>query len=442
MKNSVIISDSDLQQLIFRVSANETRSGELQDALQYAIKAKDASKEISEEAHCHSLAQIANLYEEMGKFEKALETYHELYKLAEPLFSKDPNNTEMAAMICIACLGIGNVYSKLSKHEAAIPYFQQQLSLAQKMMEDWPDVSSQTLFAMGCQQFAELYIRIKQPEKAIQYAIDFNEVMKLIIEETEDEPSFLSRQSLSYILLGDCYRLNNELDKSLTNYHSANDIVIKLAEQYPYIPEYKHNIILSQEKIGMIYLAREMYEPALDILKKNHENIRNIFEKSRDNLLFISYLPASLQRLGEVCFAMRNYDEAINYYMESLQVCKANYEKNPEYIDMKRGIAICHHYIGNIFKEQGLEEDAEEHYLESYQVMNELYKSYPDNPLYKVSLADACCFLASIYMNMDKTEYAATFFLRAKTFLTELTEDYPETEEYKDKLGILINIIA
>lgn len=266
--------------------------------------------------------------------------------------------------------------------------------------------------------------------KKKEYSISFD-ILKQIVYHYQDK-SNLNRSEmllLSWVntLLAQIHKQTNYPDLAINEFRKACEWGIK-ARNIEYTRSAYIYLALTYEEIGKEYIAIEIAEELLEQIEKNFEKdefslssaynlLGNIFGRLGEfevakNNYFKAYNAVTntillqriksfyLNNLGVIAFKMGNYEEALTYYLQSLEL--AIQKENP------RELSYYYSNIGEVY----------------------LSLNQPENAL--KSELNALNYL-NTYQNDDLL--IETYFLLIKTYLTQ--QDTQRAEFYLKELGKL-----
>ena len=182
----------------------------------------------------------------------------------------------------------------------------------------------------------------KFPERAIRYSRD---LLSMIDPNNLDVYEYKLHNAL-----GEIYLDLGMYAQAMSSFTEAKVIRKKIGKKSPWLILNIGNVYYQQEK----YIkARESYYRALDIF--------NSFSKDRPNQ--VTGRKVSLSNLGRIEVKIKNYDKALSYFKEALDVAANNtqyraFKKSAKqnkvlYPGTARGVAYQHYLISNLFLQWG-----------------------------------------------------------------------------------------
>jgi len=323
---------------------------------------------------------LANIYQELGDYEKALGLYKQALKITEKnLGCRDPNVANIMSNLATLHLRIGN-------HEKSLPLYKKALEIhIENFGEEHPEV------ATTMNNLASFYENIGDYRKAI-----FCNKQALCIREKVLDPNHLDiAKSLNniasnYILIGNylealplCEKSLEISEKSLSKYH-------------PYIGTILNNLAGINERIGNYEEALSLYSRSLEIREKTlgkdhpdvaitlnnlaglYENLGNFEEalinyqrtlEIRENTLGLNHplVSSTLSNLALVYYQMGNFEEALSTCEQAINIQEKNYEEDhPQFAISLGNMAIFYSQMGNY-------EEALKLYQRSHRILEKLF---------------------------------------------------------------------
>lgn len=144
--------------------------------------------------------------------------------------------------------------------------------------------------------------------------------------------------------------------------------------------------------MGTIFRINGLYDRAIEYIIKSKLNYEKV--NYTEGSAWTAYL------LGRTYFDLKLYDQASNYFNESLEI----YKILAEFDGIQNGLAICYEQIGLLKLETGLLEEAR-------QSFNRTLKIYTDN--------NSKLGLSNVYTNLGMVEYNSGEYLLAEEYFNQ-----------------------
>ena len=221
--------------------------GSLDRALDFLIKAMQASEEVQGKDHPNTAAtynNIASLSQDLGEFDKALEYYLKALAVKEKVLGKDHPNTA-ATYNNIALL-----YQDMGEFDKALDYSLKALTVIEKVLgKDHPST------ATTYNNIALLYQDMGDFDKALDYNLKALAVCEKVLgKDHPDTATTYNNIALLYKAMGD---FDNALEYNLKALAVKEKV---LGKDHP-------STATTYNNIGMLYLEQGKADEALDYLR-------------------------------------------------------------------------------------------------------------------------------------------------------------------------------
>jgi tetratricopeptide (TPR) repeat protein len=275
-------------------------------------------------------------------------------------------------------LKIGYRFNANQQFNKAIYYYNQGLSIAQEK-----EVKAKYLNKIG-----QVLVDSANYSEAL---INLDKSVKLY-DELKPNADLAS----TYILIGMCYGLTNNLDSALISFKNALEVNIQLKDS--------SGIGVNYYNIGLVHHFKSQYDGAV----KNYLKSLEIREAIQDTSAII----ASLTSIGEIFRLRHEYDKAMKYYMQALSYKESLENSNVPRRQLNKNIEI----LAYIYSEVGLIHKAEKNYKDAILYFDTALV-YSREINYKRGIATIATYKAGI-------EYSLKDFTSAKKLYEESLEAY------------------
>ncbi len=272
--------------------------------------------------------------------------------------------------------------------------------------------------------------------------------------------------------LGDRLKsINPEL--ALKKYEESLDDAYVLSEKNPNDILLKHDIIITYNNIGYLYMQQVMIDKAFEIYSKGKEiselfysseindvllaediglcynrlagicihrgkykeakdlyvKAFNIFEKlsinMKDDEIVLKDFICCINCMGYINLLLNNFEEASNNYNKSLLLAKRLYEKNQNNYKYVRGLILNYTYIGDVNIKQGKMLQAKEAYIQAKDLCEDLHQFMSDNVDISRDLVISRNNLGYVFMKEKKYAVSESLFKDALCLGKELMDKLP-----------------
>lgn len=289
--------------------------GQFERALDYHRQALELRKKAgNDSAIAASLANIGNVCNKLGQFDQALD-YHQQ---ALNLFEKAANVQGIIA----SCDGLGNVYYNLGQFDRALDFFQRELKLHK------PD-NEQNL-AINSNNIGNVYYNLGQFDRALDF---YQQALKIKekIGNARDVAASLTN-------IGNIYQALSQLDRALACHRQGLELRKKGGNT--------QDIAESLASLANIYTALNQCATALDY----HQQALKIREKIGN----MQTVADSQDNIGTVYYKLSQYEQALDFYQKALKL--------REKIGNEQELAVTLYNIGKVYESLKQFERAQEYY--------------------------------------------------------------------------------
>ncbi len=304
---------------------------------------------------------------------------------------------------------LAETFYKQSKPQQALRYANESIK---KLLE--LQANDYTLWASNYRLIAEINIQLfkfdialKNAKRGMKYArLAFEQIPLALVPHLE--------------LLSEVYLMRFDLEKA----EKAVLEMVKIVREN----ESGHFLPRCLRKASMIYELKEDYDTALVFAQQELDYFERLPNHDVDwlNDIFIT--------IGNLLLLLEKYDEAINYFLDSLDIYESEFD-NPK-------ILILYQYLTEAYRNTGELRKALEYsfFIEDF-FENELPETYTSA---KDSLILCRIDISDIYFNMDNIakafEYAGKAVEIAEKHLGDNFEAASAFELYADYLGDLLKL--
>ncbi len=299
----------------------------------FMTKAIKLKKELLGDCHPEistSLNNLAQLYADMGQYEKALPLQQQALKVYEKTLGDEHPG------VALSLNNLAILYSEMGQHEKALSLQEQALSMYKKALGD-----EHQDIAMSLNNLAALYSEMGQYEKAIPLQEQALEVYKKTLgDEHPDVAMSLSNLTTLYSKMGQYEKALPLLEQALKVYENT------LGDEHPDFAIILNNLSSLYSKMGQYEKAFPLQEQAFSINKKK------LGDKHPE-------VATSLNNLAQLYSEMGQYEKALPLQEQALKVYKkALGDEHPDVAMSLNNLASLYSKMGQYEKAFPLQEQA------------------------------------------------------------------------------------
>ncbi len=277
-------------------------------------------------------------------------------------------------------------------------------------------------------KLAKIYSDIHIYDKAIRYA-------SYAIEEllqVDDQYSLF----YAYTLRADNFVITGDLERGLSDYQTANEVMLKLHENNVDNVVFKNGLAVSYEKLGDTYRLLGDLEKTLKYYENDLKLTKELYESSTNSSDFKISMAVSYGRLGDTHRSLGDLEKTLKYYEDAAKLFKELYANNSDDVAFKNGLAISYEKLGYIHRSYGDLEAALKYYKYATVLFEELYANNSNNVAFQNSLAVSYERLGDIYRSLGKMRVALKYYKDTTKLFKELYTNNSENVVFKNGLAI------
>lgn len=342
------------------------------------------SKAISAEGHL----RVANLWDQLGRREDALQEFEQAEKIYREMATEFPEELDYAQGLATCCNNFGLTLDHMGRAAEAQAKLRDGLTINKKLTEDFPNDAEYRLSLAG------------------------NYHNMAVVSDA----------------------LGNKAE-ALDNYRLGMEIEEKLANEFPDRPEYRSRLAISHSNLGVLLIstgkhqeAQEQYDKAIAIREKLVADFPTQTE-------YFDYLANSYNNYGTLLDKLGQLDEAVKRFRSAVAIKEklvADYPGVPEYAG---SLASNYNNLGIMLRRTGKNSEAVTVFRQSLAISENLTKTFPYEPEFRQDLATTCNSLASLLRELNKLDLALELYQRAISVREKLVTDFAAVPEYRKNLA-------
>ena len=351
-----------------------------------------------------ALDKLSAIQKDLGKIDDAQSKLDDARKLAIKLLEKNPNDPVIRSSLVKMNNRLAHIYRLRGKLKEARDLYIASNDWSDGLLESDPK-NQRYLFdsvASGV-NLGYTYVELNQPDLA---NAQFDRAEKVFIDNkwSDYDAGFL--QANLYKVRARCYANLNQGSKAINYYQKSIDAFKELCDSYP------DDLDLAIELANTISdYSQEFRDPkSLKMLSDDFvTRFKPILEKHSNNMELRGAMAVVYRQMAEVLGESAEIpgDEAIDLFMESLELLESIVKVNPGLKDYKKALAYGYYRLGAFCAAKGLSKEMELHQLEAIELYSKLDQAQIDviHPLaycsysvavtcYSTDRFDKCCELS------------------------------------------------
>lgn len=308
--------------------------------------------------------QIANIYLELGEFEKALDSLRAWEQVAD-----EQDHGEMMARQ-------GHVLQLLGRFEESDARLRQARIVFEAQENKLGLVKCLLSLGSVQQDLGNLAQAFDWVEKGIRLAEEG-------LADRPGEAELMFELSRGYHRAGDLMNFQGQFPQALMFYEKDLEISKQLFGAYPQQPRYKNGLGIAYERIGSSYLSMGDLDKALNSFSNFNLIERELQEAYPQDSAYKKNASVSHHRLGVVSSYMGQHENALAFFEQYHSLAQELHTAFPWHVEYKSNLASSYASLAQTYQQLSLPEKAKSCLIQAEKILVELVKSDPDNKHFK-----------------------------------------------------------
>jgi tetratricopeptide (TPR) repeat protein len=270
---------------------------------------------------------------------------------------------------------LAKILKKANMLEEAISQYEEAITLA-KLESNLKDEALCKFY------IASIYMEKGQPDDALQYFIEYNDLFRQLFDKNPDNENIKTSLAISYSKLGDVYQELGKHDEALHFFEQECELFSQLHVANPKSTNVKNGLAISYSKIGSAYQNIGEYNKAIHYIEMDLKLTKELNEADKSNRNVKNALSVSYERLGDIYQALGQYEKALQFFRFREQIAKELYEVEPENNLFLEGFAISKYKLATTLKNLNNSE-SKKYFNEWENLLKALNQDFPDSSKYK-----------------------------------------------------------
>ncbi len=200
------------------------------------------------------------------------------------------------------------------------------------------------------------------------------------------------------------------------------------------IVDYNYAVLF--RRIGKFYQETGLVDQALIFFEDETKLFKELYDKFPNNVDFKEGLAISCSNLGDTHTALGDLDQALIFFKKYFDLFNELNTGFPKNVDFKRGLAISYSKLGDTYFALGTLDEALFFFEKYFDLFYELNTDFPNNIYFQRGLAISNEKLGDTYTALGELDQALIFFKKETKLFKELYENYPNNLDFKRGLAI------
>ncbi len=316
-----------------------------------------------------ALINLGLIYIDQGKFNLALNSYHEALSIYDTLDVLNPKR--YLEEISILKSNMGLLYLKNQNYSKSFQYSSEALEIARDLSKKNPAAFTDLAFA-PLNNLAAVCMDMDRLEEAEKYG---EEYLNLCLALEEQRPNSNIRDLASaYSLQGEIKNAGNHYNEAIKNFSKSLETINILFNIYPdaYFPDHASLLNL----LGNTYIELEKFDSALVFFNKLLESRQKLPSPIPNNLK--TFFINCYHNIGSLYIKIPNYPLALENFKKATPICRQLIVDEPESVDYYASLSNNLVNIGYSFRLLKKHQEAVPFYQEAVEVRKKIAVHNPD----------------------------------------------------------------
>ena len=246
-------------------------------------------------------------------------------------------------------------------------------------------------------------------------------------QRAEAQPTGDNRRALVVALnnLGDVLTRQGDPNGAYRAYHEALGITLQLAREEPNSQLLQIDITVSNDRIGDLFYAHQMYDRAGPIFRENLDFRRSLLARSPNDRERKLAVAASLERMGDIRAAENNHAAARALFEESLGIRQQLAAADPSSVEFQANVARTNNMVADTYRSERNLPEARRRYAESLATRRRLAAADPSNALLARDVGVSLQRVGMVEQMDNKPAEARTAWTEARGIFAGLAQRDP-----------------
>jgi eukaryotic-like serine/threonine-protein kinase len=308
--------------------------------------------------------------------------------------------------------------------------------------QEGTDEQSRAISAEGHFRVAYLWMKLGRREEARPEYEQAVALREKLAADFPIVPQYRLDLALSHNSLGLLLKGLGKRTEAEAQYRKAVAIQEKLVTDFPFVSECRSELASSHTNLGVLLAGLGKWPDAEEQFKKGltlQEKLATDFATIPD---YRSDLAKNHNNMGLLLVNVGKQVEAEEQYRKSLALKEKLAADFPAVPIYRLDLAASHNNLGMMLSDLGNWGVAEEHYRKALSLREKLAFDYPAIPQYRRELALSYSNLGLLQVDIGKRAEAEEHFRKGLALREKLTADFPAVPEYRVDLGSSYCIIG
>ncbi len=246
-------------------------------------------------------------------------------------------------------------------------------------------------------------------------------------------------RSIAFITQGKVQHARGDLDAAYSSYQAGLSRLVRLAAAEPRSARRQHDLWVSYERLGNLYVALGDDDSALSSYMETLAIAERLVASDPDNAEWLWSVAVSNERIGNWHFERGDAASALGYYQSSAAIMEGLTVADPDNSRFQRDLAVYYDKLGDAGMKAGEHGLALENYETSLSVSRRLSTSDPSNAMWRRDLALAHSKIGNVLEANGEQTAALERYRTGLSISERLAASDPSNAEWQRDL-VLFNL--
>jgi serine/threonine-protein kinase len=385
---------------------------------------------------------LANVYRDTGRDQKAADKYAESKVLWEKLTAGDAKNANYREKLEQTLNNYGLVLRRLGKRDDAETALRAAIKEQQALVASFPAKAEyRGELGESLINLAELVLAKGDAKEALQSLDKAATLYQQLATEQPKTAAFLQGLAISKFSRAKLLRDINPSEAS-TALNDAIAVRKKLADAYPTTPLYRQELAKEYNEWGVMQQAQGNYNEADRYYRDAISIKRDLAQKFNWVPDYGFDLAAGYNTRATFLLTQKRPDEAEEVFNDSVRLLTKLIKENPTRVDFVPELAKVYSSMAGLYQTMKRPQDAGKTYQLALGILEPLAKKSPNIPDYQLELARTYQSMATLSITARDYGEAAKKYDQARGILLQLVGQFPKRQDFRYTLAIVFNNLA
>lgn len=485
------LNNSDVQEALYEYTPLSVREPiiKVMDKLRLQLELESSSKIPALRQIAIAYTNKARFLSSQGKDEEALAFYEKSLGVSEEFKEDQLSDAEIQRDLSFIYNKLGETLYDIGENDKALIEIEKSLSLRKKLSEQSPsDNKKASDLAITYMYLGSLARDKNNLEKALDYNNKATEILENLSSKKPDNLKYKSELSFCYVLQGDIYNEKNQNSEANKSFNKALEIRKALVDKDGMNIQFQRNLAYIYYRIAQTQEKKENYSEAHTLYMESlslrealiplgedynddlwlfglHSTIGNLKykeKKYKESAIWLNkaltialdnttkYTNKQVQldlryaywSLGRLKIKLGHLDEALSYFLKSLDITQKLANKNPDDIRLQKKLSYAYNWLGAVEKKRHDYNQANKYYTKGLNIIQSIVDKQPNDQDAQSDLVSSYFDLGNVAKAKGKFDKEVEYYLLCLTIIKQLAEQKPSDVALQTDLRKIYHLLG